>query len=157
MPNLHASNCTAQVTYDALRLVIIFYRSYPPGPSIDTKDRVKVGDFSRGGSSRVIVKAGDHDFGGDYLTPLDLPIASETLAKAIRRSEPLSLFRVSLKISLHFPKILSIMFLYSFVLFVLFLWLLTIKHNSKDTSLFLLKLTSYFLLMPYLILPFLYS
>ena len=40
--------------------------------SIDTKDRVKVGDFSRGGSSRVIVKAGDHDFGGDYLTPFGI-------------------------------------------------------------------------------------
>ena len=38
--------------------------------SIDTKDRVKIGEFSRGGSSRVIVKAGDHDFGGDYLHPL---------------------------------------------------------------------------------------
>ena len=31
--------------------------------SIDTKDRVKIGDFSRGGRSRVDVKAGDHDFG----------------------------------------------------------------------------------------------
>lgn len=40
--------------------------------SIDTKDRVKVGDFSRGGSSRVIVKAGDHDFGGEYLTPFGI-------------------------------------------------------------------------------------
>ena len=40
--------------------------------SIDTKDRVKVGDFSRGGYSRAIVKAGDHDFGGDYLTPFGI-------------------------------------------------------------------------------------
>ena len=40
--------------------------------SIDTKDRVKVGDFSRGGRSRVIIKAGDHDFGGDYVTPFGL-------------------------------------------------------------------------------------
>lgn len=40
--------------------------------SIDTKDRVKIGEFSRGGSSRVIVKAGDHDFGGDYLTPFGI-------------------------------------------------------------------------------------
>lgn len=40
--------------------------------SIDTKDRVKIGDFSRGGSSRVIVKAGDHDFGEDYVTPFGI-------------------------------------------------------------------------------------
>lgn len=40
--------------------------------SIDTKDRVKVGEFSRGGSSRVTVKAGDHDFGGDHLTPFGI-------------------------------------------------------------------------------------
>ena len=40
--------------------------------SIDTKDRVKIGDFSRGGSSRVTVKAGDHDFGGDHVTPFGI-------------------------------------------------------------------------------------
>ena len=40
--------------------------------SIDTKDRVKVGNFSRGGRSRVTVKAGDHDFGGDYVTPFGI-------------------------------------------------------------------------------------
>jgi hypothetical protein len=40
--------------------------------SIDTKDRVKIGEFSRGGSSRVTVKAGDHDFGDDYLTPFGI-------------------------------------------------------------------------------------
>ena len=40
--------------------------------SIDTKDRVKIGEFSRGGSSRVNVKAGDHDFGGDYVTPFGI-------------------------------------------------------------------------------------
>ena len=40
--------------------------------SIDTKDRVKIGEFSRGGSSRVTVRAGDHDFGGDYLTPFGI-------------------------------------------------------------------------------------
>ncbi|HZK55843.1 MAG TPA: ISAzo13 family transposase [Desulfosporosinus sp.] len=40
--------------------------------SIDTKDRVKIGEFSRGGSSRVTVKAGDHDFGGDYVTPFGI-------------------------------------------------------------------------------------
>ena len=40
--------------------------------SIDTKDRVKVGNFSRGGRSRIAIKAGDHDFGGDYLTPFGI-------------------------------------------------------------------------------------
>lgn len=40
--------------------------------SIDTKDRVKIGEFSRGGSSRVIVKANDHDFGGTYVTPFGI-------------------------------------------------------------------------------------
>jgi len=35
----------------------------------DAKDRVKVGDFSRGGKSRVEVKAYDHDFGDEYITP----------------------------------------------------------------------------------------
>jgi len=40
--------------------------------SIDMKDRVKIGDFSRGGNSRVIVKAGDHDFGGEYVTPFGI-------------------------------------------------------------------------------------
>jgi len=40
--------------------------------SIDTKDKVKIGDFSRGGRSRVDVKAGDHDFGSKYLTPFGI-------------------------------------------------------------------------------------
>lgn len=40
--------------------------------SIDTKDRVKIGPFSRGGKNRVLVKARDHDFGTDYLTPFGI-------------------------------------------------------------------------------------
>jgi len=40
--------------------------------SIDTKDRVKVGDFSRGGKSRVEVNACDHDFGDEYVTPFGI-------------------------------------------------------------------------------------
>jgi len=40
--------------------------------SIDTKDRVKVGHFSRGGKTRVNTKAGDHDFGSNYLTPFGI-------------------------------------------------------------------------------------
>jgi hypothetical protein len=40
--------------------------------SIDTKDRVKIGDFSRGGKSRAEVKAYDHDFGDEYVTPFGI-------------------------------------------------------------------------------------
>ena len=40
--------------------------------SIDTKDRVKIGNFSRGGTSRVDVKAYDHDFGDEYVTPFGI-------------------------------------------------------------------------------------
>jgi len=35
--------------------------------SIDTKDRVKVGLFSRGGKSCVEVKVSDHDFDDEYI------------------------------------------------------------------------------------------
>jgi transposase len=40
--------------------------------SIDAKDRVKVGLFSKGGSSRVEVRAYDHDFGNEYITPFGI-------------------------------------------------------------------------------------
>jgi len=40
--------------------------------SADTKDRVKVGCFSRGGKSRVEVKAYDHDFGDEYIVPFGI-------------------------------------------------------------------------------------
>ena len=40
--------------------------------SIDSKDRVKIGDFSRGGKSRVSRKASDHDFGDKYITPFGI-------------------------------------------------------------------------------------
>jgi len=40
--------------------------------SIDTKDKVKVGAFSRGGQSRINVQAIDHDFGNVYLTPFGI-------------------------------------------------------------------------------------
>lgn len=40
--------------------------------SIDTKDRVKIGDFSRDGKSRVTKKATDHDFGDKYVTPFGI-------------------------------------------------------------------------------------
>ena len=40
--------------------------------SVDTKDRVKIGKFSRGGTSRVGVEAYDHDFGDEYVTPFGI-------------------------------------------------------------------------------------
>ena len=40
--------------------------------SMDAKDRVKAGCFSRGGVSRVEVKAYDHDFGDEYVTPFGI-------------------------------------------------------------------------------------
>ena len=40
--------------------------------SIDTKDRVKVGKFSRGGKSRVEVEAYDHDSGDEYVVPFGI-------------------------------------------------------------------------------------
>jgi len=40
--------------------------------SIDAKNRIKVGEFSRGGTSRVRVEAYDHDFGDEYITPFGI-------------------------------------------------------------------------------------
>jgi len=40
--------------------------------SIDAKDKVKIGCFSRGGYSRTNTKALDHDFGNDYITPFGI-------------------------------------------------------------------------------------
>lgn len=37
--------------------------------SMDAKDRVKIGGFSRGGKSYAKLKALDHDFGNEYITP----------------------------------------------------------------------------------------
>lgn len=40
--------------------------------SIDAKDRVKIGDFSRDGKSRTKKEAYDHDFGDKYVTPFGI-------------------------------------------------------------------------------------
>jgi hypothetical protein len=40
--------------------------------SIDTKDRVKIGTFARGGRSRANIKASDHDFGDEYIVPFGI-------------------------------------------------------------------------------------
>lgn len=40
--------------------------------SIDTKDKVKLGEYSRNGYSRVDFQALDHDFESEYLTPFGI-------------------------------------------------------------------------------------
>lgn len=40
--------------------------------SIDTKDRVKIGNFSRNGKCRYAVEAADHDFAGEFITPFGI-------------------------------------------------------------------------------------
>lgn len=40
--------------------------------SIDAKDRVKIGNFSREGKNRLTVEALDHDFGDKYITPFGI-------------------------------------------------------------------------------------
>lgn len=40
--------------------------------SMDAKDKVKIGNFSRGGKSRVEVNSLDHDFGDDYAIPFGI-------------------------------------------------------------------------------------
>lgn len=40
--------------------------------SLDAKDKVKLGEFSRGGKSRKETKACDHDFGVDCVTPFGI-------------------------------------------------------------------------------------
>jgi len=40
--------------------------------SIDTKDRVKLGNFSRNGKCRYLVEAADHDFGDKFITPFGI-------------------------------------------------------------------------------------
>jgi hypothetical protein len=40
--------------------------------SIDTKDKVKIGNFSRKGKCRYAVEAADHDFGDKFITPFGI-------------------------------------------------------------------------------------
>ena len=40
--------------------------------SVDAKDRVKIGCFSRGGKSRISKYANDHDFGDKYIVPFGI-------------------------------------------------------------------------------------
>lgn len=40
--------------------------------SIDCKDKIKIGNFSRGGKARVTKKACDHDFSNEHITPFGI-------------------------------------------------------------------------------------
>jgi transposase len=63
--------------------------------SIDTKDRVKIGDFSRDGKSRVTKKATDHDFGDKYVTPFGiLNVKSGSVDISIAKSKVTADFMV---------------------------------------------------------------
>jgi Skp family chaperone for outer membrane proteins len=56
--------------------------------SIDAKDRVKIGDFSRGGKSRNEVKAVDHDFSSNYVTPFGiLDLNNDNVAITLTQSK----------------------------------------------------------------------
>jgi DDE family transposase len=56
--------------------------------SIDAKDRVKIGNFSRGGKSRNEVKAVDHDFSSNYVTPFGiLDLNNDNVAITLTQSK----------------------------------------------------------------------
>ena len=40
--------------------------------SIDTKDKVMIGPYSRNGKSRILVEASDHELANDCLTPFGI-------------------------------------------------------------------------------------
>jgi transposase/IS1 family transposase len=63
--------------------------------SIDTKDRVKIGDFSRGGLSRIEVKADDHDFSKVFVTPFGiLDVTADQVALSFTKSKVTADFMV---------------------------------------------------------------
>ncbi|MFB5762149.1 ISAzo13 family transposase [Paenibacillus medicaginis] len=63
--------------------------------SIDTKDRVKIGDFSRGGFSRVARKAADHDFSETFVTPFGiLDVTADQVALSFTRTKVTADFMV---------------------------------------------------------------
>lgn len=63
--------------------------------SIDTKDRVKIGDYSRGGTSRVAVKAVDHDFSKVFVTPFGiLDVTAEQVALSFTKTKVTADFMV---------------------------------------------------------------
>ena len=63
--------------------------------SIDTKDRVKIGNFSRNGKSRYVVEAADHDFGGEFITPFGiLDLTDNTVALKFTESKATADFMV---------------------------------------------------------------
>jgi hypothetical protein len=56
--------------------------------SIDAKDRVKIGEFSRSGKGRVAKEAYDHDFGDKYVTPFGIMnINDQTISVSLAESK----------------------------------------------------------------------
>jgi len=63
--------------------------------SIDTKDRMKIGDFSRGGSSRMAVTAADHDFSKAFVTPFGiLDVTADQVALSFTQTKVTADFMV---------------------------------------------------------------
>lgn len=63
--------------------------------SIDTKDRVKIGHFSRGGRNRFEVKALDHDFSSEYVTPFGiLDVTTDKVDLSLTKSKVTADFMV---------------------------------------------------------------
>ncbi|MDY0406309.1 ISAzo13 family transposase [Virgibacillus sp. 179-BFC.A HS] len=63
--------------------------------SIDTKDRVKIGPFSRGGKSRTNTQAVDHDFGNEFMTPFGiLDLSNDHLELVFTKSKVTADFMV---------------------------------------------------------------
>lgn len=63
--------------------------------SFDTKDRVKIGEFSRGGASRVVVKAADHDFSKKFVTPFGiLDVKADEIALSFTQTKVTADFMV---------------------------------------------------------------
>ncbi len=64
------------------------YKSNVLRLSIDTKDKVKTGPFSRGGKGRTNRQAADHDFASEFLTPFGiLDITNDHLELAFTQSK----------------------------------------------------------------------
>lgn len=63
--------------------------------SFDTKDRVKIGEFSRGGASRLLVKAADHDFSKRFVTPFGiLDVKADEIALSFTQTKVTADFMV---------------------------------------------------------------
>jgi hypothetical protein len=56
--------------------------------SIDAKDKVKLGEFSRNGKTRLGTQASDHDFGDEFLTPFGIQnVDTDEISISIAKSK----------------------------------------------------------------------